>query len=84
MVNCMCATELHPPPTRTAGFAYFYSIPVFTVEWLGWLGWIYCVAGLWSTIDRPPRVMSTMMPEKDFPSVDVYIVAYNETVCAAN
>lgn len=50
------------------------------MEWLGWLGWLYCVSGLWSTIDRPARVMSCMMPENSFPSIDVFIVAYNETV----
>lgn len=62
----------------TGGWLYFYSIPLFTVEWLGWLGWLNCVLGLWSTIDRTPRMLHEVMPEDKFPTVDVFIVCYNE------
>lgn len=59
---------------------YLYSIPLWTCEYLGWILWVNSVVGLWYTIDRPPRNLREMLPEEKFPSVDVFIVCYNESV----
>jgi hypothetical protein len=35
------------------------------------------VLSMWSQLDRPARWLEAMMPANAFPTVDVYIVAYN-------
>ncbi len=41
------------------------------------LGGIF-VLGLWHMVERPGRRLSAMLPEKDFPLVDVLVVCYTE------
>ena len=59
------------------GWLYLYSLPVLVAEIsMSLLSNIF-VLSLWSQLDRPARWLEDMMPANAFPTVDVYIVAFN-------
>jgi hypothetical protein len=53
------------------GWHYFLSVPVWLSELATVaMGHIF-VASLWCQIERPARVLSSMMEEEHFPAVDM-------------
>ncbi|KAJ3318202.1 hypothetical protein HDV06_000745, partial [Boothiomyces sp. JEL0866] len=67
-----------------------YSIFIYVCELFLTLQFLLSLVLMWSPITRPDRELYKMIREADFPSVDVYVVTYNEdeeivdaTVCAA-
>ncbi|PRW33536.1 Cellulose synthase [Chlorella sorokiniana] len=73
--------------TLRHGWGLAYSLPIWLAEVAGWLLSNCLILGLWSQasgqqaalcrVHRPERLLHTMIPEPEYPSVDVYVVTYS-------
>ncbi|KAJ3317270.1 hypothetical protein HDV06_001815, partial [Boothiomyces sp. JEL0866] len=67
-----------------------YSVFIYVCELFLTLQFLLSLVLMWAPITRPDRDLYKMVGESEFPSVDIYVVTYNEdeeivdaTVCAA-
>jgi hypothetical protein len=62
------------------GKILYITVPIWLAEFLSLVLGAVFVMGLWYVIERPPRVLNTMLHADDFPYVDVFVVCYSEPV----
>ena len=61
----------------TPGWGYAYALPFWLCEFAGFVMSNAFVASLWNQIARPTLRLEQMLPLKERPHVDVYIVTYS-------
>ena len=62
------------------GWWYFYSVPFYVIELTGWTMGLCFIYSLYYQIDRPSRSITRMLPEEEYPKVDIFICRYSEPV----
>jgi hypothetical protein len=62
------------------GKILYATVPIWLAEFLSLVLGAVFVMGLWYMIERPFRVLNTMLHPDDFPYVDVFVVCYSEPV----